>query len=179
MTIAVVKGLLYRITIVFGVIIMGLKGVDPVQAGFILSGFMLARAVATLIGGFVSDSIGEEKTLKIFNLFSLISIYLFLNSDGILMVIGLVLLGFSINATSSANITLVHKIIPDRINFGTGIIMGFGATLSAIAMLGYGVLVDLYGHVALFNLIIILTGMMVLMSFLLPQKINAPLELET
>lgn len=172
MTIAVVKGVLYRITIVFGVIIMGLKGVDPVQAGFILSGFMLARAVATLIGGFISDSIGEEKTLKIFNLLSLISVYLFLNFEGFLMIVGLVLLGFSINATSAANITLVHKIIPDRINFGTGIIMGFGATLSAIVMLGYGVLVDLYGHVALFNLIIALTGLMALVSFILPKSLD-------
>jgi len=168
-TIAVVKGMLYRIIIVFGVIIMGLKGVNPVQAGFILSGFMLARAVATLIGGFISDAIGEEKTLKIFNLLSLISVFLFLHFEGFLMVVGLVLLGFSINATSAANITLMHKIIPDHINFGTGIIMGFGATLSAVVMLGYGVLVDLYGHVALFNLIIALTGLMTLVSFILPN----------
>ena len=168
-TIAVVKGVLYRITIVFGVIIMGLKGVNPVEAGFILSGFMLARAIATLVGGFVSDAIGEESTLKIFNLLSLASVFLFLNFSGILMVIGLVLLGFSINATSAANITIMHKIIPDHINFGTGIIMGFGATLSAIVMLGYGVLVDLYGHIALYNLMIAMTGAMALVSFMLPN----------
>ncbi|MBF4694680.1 MFS transporter [Fusibacter ferrireducens] len=171
-TIAVVKGVLYRITIVFGVIIMGLKGVDHVQAGFVLSGFMLARAIATLVGGFVSDSIGEEKTLKIFNLLSLISVFCFLNFEGVLMIIGLVILGFSINATSAANITIMHKIIPDRINFGTGIIMGFSATLSAVVMLGYGVLVDLYGHVALFNLVIGLTGLMALVSFILPKSLE-------
>lgn len=171
MTIAVIKGVLYRVILVFGVIIMGLKGIEPVFAGFVLSGFMLARTVATLAGGFLSDHIGENNTLKLFNTLALGAVLLIVYTKGFLLVIGIVLLGFCLNGTASSNITIVHKIIPNNPNFGTGLIMGFAMTMSAALMLGYGMIIDLYGHIEVLNILVIITFVMAILSFLIPKEI--------
>jgi len=176
MTIAVIKGLLYSSVVVFGVIILGLKGIEPVAAGAVLSIFMIARASATLIGGFVSDAIGEKNTLKLFNSIALIAVLLLAYGNQLLSVIGLVALGFAMNCTAAANITIVHKIMPNNVNYGTGLIMGFSATLSAVAILGYGVLVDTFGHMASLNVLVILTGLMVFLSYILPTSFDEEVE---
>lgn len=170
MSIAIVKGVLYRVTIVFGVIIMSLKGVSTVKAAIVISSFMFARATATFIGGFISDYIGERNTLKIFNGLAFLSVALIVYGDNILMILGFVVLGFSINATAAANITITHKIVPENINYGTGLIMGFSATLSAVVMLGYGALVDLYGHLIILNVLVAMALFMTILSFIIPKE---------
>lgn len=173
MMIAVIKGLLYRSMVVFGVIILGLKGIGPILAGGALTAFMIARACATLIGGFVSDGIGENNTLKLFNTTAFISVLMIVFGNTPLTVLGLVLLGFSINATASANITITHHIIPNNINYGTGLIMGFSATLSAVAILGYGYMVDQIGHLSSLNILVVLSFMMMVFSFIMPKDYKA------
>lgn len=171
MFIAIVKSLIYRNILVFGVIILGVKGIEPVAAGAALSAFMIARATATLSGGFISDMIGEKKTMILFNLGAFASLSLLVYSTQMMFTIGgLVLLGFSINGTSAANITLVHKIMPNNVNYGTGLIMGFAGTLSGVAMLGSGIVVDRFGHMVSLNILVVLTALVVLISFMIPTE---------
>jgi len=173
MMIAVIKGLLYRSVVVFGVIMLQLKGIDYLATAGIMTAFMIARASATLIGGFISDAIGEKNTLKLFNTVAVIAVFLLVFGTKIVAVIGLIILGFTLNATAAANITLTHKIMPDNVNYGTGLIMGFAATLSAVAMLGYGYVVDTYGHVASQNVLVGIAIVMALLSYVLPTKFEA------
>lgn len=171
MTIAVVKGVLYRTMLVFSVFIMGLKGIDElIVAPAILTGFMIARAISTLVGGFISDEIGERNTLKLFNGLALVAILMFTYGSNVIMMIGLVILGFSLNGTAAANVTITHRIVPNNVNYGTGLIMGFAATLSAVAMLGYGVIVDVFDHLLALNVLVLLTALMTLLSFLIPKE---------
>lgn len=171
MFIAIVKSLIYRNILVFGVIILGVKGIEPVAAGAALSAFMIARATATLSGGFISDMIGEKKTMILFNLGAFASLSLLVYSTQMMFTIGgLVLLGFSINGTSAANITLVHKIMPNNVNYATGLIMGFAGTLSGVAMLGSGIVVDRFGHMVSLNILVVLTALVVLISFMIPTE---------
>jgi len=170
MMIAVIKGLLYRSVVVFGVIMLKLKGIDTFATAGIMTAFMIARASATLIGGFISDAIGEKNTLKLFNTVAVIAVFLLVFGTKIVAVIGLIILGFTLNATAAANITLTHKIMPDNVNYGTGLIMGFAATLSAVAMLGYGYVVDTYGHIASQNVLVGIAIVMALLSYVLPTK---------
>lgn len=170
MMIAVGKGVLYRVTLVFGVIIMGLRGIDSILAATVITGFMIARASATLIGGFVSDSIGEKKTLIVFNTLGLISVVMIVYGGNILLVLGYVLLGLSLNGTSAANITITHKIMPNNINYGTGLIMGFSATISAVAMLGYGIVVDQIGHLKSLNILTGIAIILMVISYMIPNR---------
>ena len=173
MMIAVIKGLLYRSVVVFGVIMLQLKGIDNFATAGIMTAFMIARASATLIGGFISDAIGEKNTLKLFNTVAVIAVFLLVFGTKIVAVIGLIILGFTLNATAAANITLTHKIMPDNVNYGTGLIMGFAATLSAVAMLGYGYIVDTYGHITSQNVLVGIAILMALLSYVLPAKFEA------
>lgn len=170
MTIAVIKGVLYRVTVVFGIIIMVMRGVDTVLAEMAIPGFMFARATSTFIGGFVSDSIGEKNTLILFNIGTLLAVLLFAFGSGVSIIIGVILLGFTINGSAAANITITHKIVPENVNYGTGLIMGFAATLSAVAMLGYGALVDVYSHLIVINVLVGLAILMSVLSFLIPKE---------
>ncbi|MCK8058863.1 MULTISPECIES: MFS transporter [unclassified Fusibacter] len=171
MSIAVIKGLLYRVVIVFGVILLGIKGIEPVMAAAVLSAFMIARAFATLIGGFISDSIGEKNTLILFNTAALFSVFMLVYGGNLLSILGLVILGFTINATAAANITITHKILPNNVNYGTGLIMGFAATMSAVAILGFGVLVDRFSLTASLNVVVVLTAFMAVSSYALPKEL--------
>lgn len=173
MMIAVVKGLLYRSIVVFGVIMLHLKGINTFAITSIMTAFMIARASATLIGGFISDAIGEKNTLKLFNTIALFAVLLLVFGSNTISVIGLIILGFTLNATAAANITLTHKIIPNNMNYGTGLIMGFSATLSAVAMLGFGFVVDTYGIVASQYVLVAIAVLMVLLSFVLPTKFQS------
>lgn len=172
MCIAVMKGLLYRSVVVFGVIILGIKGIEPVAAGAILSAFMIARAVATLVGGFVSDAIGERNTLKLFNTSALLAVILLVYGNLLFSIIGMVILGFTLNGSASANITIVHRIMPNNINYGTGLIMGFAGTLSAVVMLGYGYIVDTFGYVASLNVLVAGAAVMAFVSYLIPANLE-------
>lgn len=170
MYIAIVKKIIYSIVVVFGVIIMGTKGYTVIQAGFAISGFMLSRSLSTFIGGFVSDYIGERNTLITFNTLVFLGLNIFVFMNGIAMTIGLIVLGFALNATSTANITLTHKIIPENVNYGTGLIMGFAATVSAICMLGFGTLFDVYGYTTSLYILIGFTLIMPLMGLFVPAQ---------
>ncbi|MBI9011828.1 MAG: MFS transporter [Clostridiales bacterium] len=173
MTIAIIKGLLYRSIVVFGVIMLQLKGIDNFATAGIMTAFMIARATATLFGGFVSDAIGEKNTLKLFNTIAVIAVILLVFGTKIVAIIGLIVLGFTLNATAAANITLTHKIMPDNVNYGTGLIMGFAATLSAVAMLGYGYVVDTYGHITSQKVLVGIAVLMMLLSYVLPTKFKS------
>jgi FSR family fosmidomycin resistance protein-like MFS transporter len=170
MIIAVMKGLLYRSIVVFGVIMLQLKGIHYLATAGIITAFMIARASATLIGGFISDAIGEKNTLKLFNTIAVFAVILLVFGTKVIAVIGIVILGFTLNATAAANITLTHKIMPDNVNYGTGLIMGFAATLSAVAMLGYGYVVDTYGHTSSQYVLVAITILMALLSYFLPTN---------
>ncbi len=62
--------------------------------------------------------------------------------------------------------------MPNNVNYGTGLIMGFVATISGVLMLGYGMLVDSYGHMMSLNVLILLAGVMTISSYLVPSSID-------
>lgn len=173
MMIAIIKGLLYRSIVVFGVIMLQFKGIDNFATAGIMTAFMIARASATLIGGFISDAIGEKNTLKLFNTIAVLAVILLVVGTNTIAVIGLIILGFTLNATAAANITLTHKIMPDNVNYGTGLIMGFAATLSAVAMLGYGYIVDSYGITTSQYVLVGMAILMALLSYVLPTRFES------
>ncbi len=170
MMIAIAKGVLYRSVVVFGLWMLQLKEIDDLAIAGIMVAFMIARASSTLIGGFISDAIGEKNTLKLFNTIAVIAVILLVFGTKIFAIIGIVILGFTLNATAAANITLTHKIMPDNVNYGTGLIMGFAATLSAVAMLGFGYVVDTYGLIASQYVLVGIAILMALSSYFLPTN---------
>jgi len=142
---SVIKVVLIRMMIVFGVQIMVMKGIGIIPAGIILSVHLFMGSVGTLYGGYLSDKFGEGRIMVIFSilLFGTYTITIF--SQGLLFVIGIILLSFTLHATSTANITMAHNVLPENMNLGTGLIMGLSSTIAGVLILVFAKFADIYG----------------------------------
>ena len=170
--IAVIKIMISRLTIVFGIQILTLKGIDLILAGVILSIHLFARTVGTLTGGFLSDKIGEKKIMILFNSVTLAGYLLMTFTSGMLSAIGFIIIGYSLNSTATANITITHKIVPNNITFGTGIIMGFATTVGGIGILLFGKIADVIGLLDATQLFNALIFIIIIISVLLPKEFS-------
>lgn len=170
--IATVKVLVSRTMIVFGVQLLSLKGIELITAGIILSIHLFARSIGTLTGGFLSDKFGEKKIMVFFNSLSLVSLIFASFTSGVFSIIGFIVLGYSLNATATANITMTHKIIPENITFGNGMIMGFSSTLAGLLILLFGTIADTIGLLDAVQLYNVLIFIVIIISILLPKQFS-------
>ncbi len=166
----VINVIFKRILIVFGVQLMVMKGIGIIPAGIILSAHMFLRSVGTLSGGYLSDKFGESRILIIFNLLSFAIYAMLIFAQGMWVIIGIILLGYTISGTSTANITITHHILPDDINLGTGTIMGLPVMIGGILILVFGKLADIYGLMEMAQITVCLGLIPVFMSFYISKK---------
>ena len=167
---SVIRVVLVRMMIVFGVQIMVMKGIGIIPAGIILSAHMFLSSVGTLSGGYLSDKFGERRIMIIFSilLFVIYSITIF--SQGLLAVIGIILLGYTLHGPSTANITMAHNILPENINLGTGIIMGLSSTIAGVLILVFGKFSDIYGLMKIAQVITCLSLIPIFISLYISKK---------
>jgi FSR family fosmidomycin resistance protein-like MFS transporter len=142
---SVIRVIFARIMVVFGVQIMIMKGIGIIPAGIVLSVHLFLSSTGILSGGYLSDKFGERRIMVIFSIL-LSGIYtITIFSHGLLVIIGVILLGFTIYGPSTANITMSHNILPENINLGTGIILGLSSTIAGVLILAFGKFADIYG----------------------------------
>jgi len=167
---SVIKVVLVRMMIVFGVQIMVMKGIGIIPAGIILSAHLFLSSVGTLSGGYLSDKFGERRIMIIFSilLFGIYTITIF--SQGLLVVIGIILLGYALKGPSTANITMTHNILPENINLGTGIIMGLSNTIAGVLILVFGKFSDIYGLMKMAQVVACLSLIPIFISLYIPKK---------
>ncbi len=167
---SVIKVVLVRMMIVFGVQIMVMKGIGIIPAGIILSAHLFLSSVGTLSGGYLSDKFGESRIMIIFSilLFGIYTITIF--SQGLLVVIGIILLGYTLHGPSTANITMAHNILPENINLGTGIIMGLSSTIAGVLILVFGKFSDIYGLMKMAQVIACLSLIPIFISVYISKK---------
>jgi FSR family fosmidomycin resistance protein-like MFS transporter len=167
---SVIKVVLVRMMIVFGVQIMIMKGIGIIPAGIVLSAHMFLSSLGILSGGYLSDKFGERRIMIIFSilLFVIYSITIF--SQGLLVVIGMILLGYALHGPSTANITMAHNILPENINLGTGIIMGLSSTIAGVLILVFGKFSDIYGLMKMAQVITCLSLIPILISLYISKK---------
>jgi len=167
---SVIKVVLIRMMIIFGVQIMVMKGIGIIPAGIVLSVHLFLGSVGTLSGGYLSDKFGERRIMIIFSilLFVIYSITIF--SQGLLFVIGMILLGYTLNGPSTANITMAHNILPENINLGTGIMMGLSSTIAGVLILVFGKFSDIYGLMKMAQVIACLSLIPIFISLYISKK---------
>ena len=64
---------------------------------------------------------------------------------GAWVAIGIIILGYAFNGSTTANITITHHLLPNDINLGTGTIIGIPGTIGSILLLVFGKFADIYG----------------------------------
>jgi FSR family fosmidomycin resistance protein-like MFS transporter len=131
---------------------------------------MFLRSIGTLTGGLISDELGEKRVMIFFNIILLLVYAVTMFTSGFISAIGIVILGYVLQATATANITITHNILPENLNLGTGMIMGLSSTIAGIIVLIFGKYADVFGLVQMARISTVLVAVTVLISFFIPMK---------
>jgi len=164
------KVLVRGFLITFGAQIMLSKQVSVGVAGVVLSIYLFANSLGTIIGGFLDDLIGSRKVLVVFNLFVLICMAVIVFMPGIPMMAGFILMGFALSGSSTANIVMTHRLMPENVNVATGLIMGFSGGLGGFLMLAFGKIADIQGLLTSTSYLLVPLVLVVLATFILPNE---------
>jgi FSR family fosmidomycin resistance protein-like MFS transporter len=169
------KVLIRSFLITFGVQIMLLKQVDLKIAGVVLSVYLLANSLGTILGGLLNDKIGSKKVLLLFNLSALLCMGAIIFTGRISMIIGFLLMGLALSGSNTSNIVMAYELLPKNLNVATGLIMGLSGGLGGLAMLLFGKIADIKGLIAGTAYLMIPLLMTVIITAFLPGEIKKPL----
>jgi FSR family fosmidomycin resistance protein-like MFS transporter len=162
---------LIRIFLVtFGVQIMLSKQVDIKIAGVVLSAYLLANSLGTIIGGYLNDIIGSKKVLVIFNVLAPLCMVMIVFTTGIPMITGFLFMGLTLSGSNTANIVMTHELMPENLNVATGLIMGLSGGLGGLCMLLFGKIADIQGLITSASYLLIPLILVTLLTFLLPNE---------
>ncbi len=139
-------------------------------AAFLLSVFVFAAAIGTLIGGPLADRLGH-KTVMVCSLSLVMPLLLiFLNSTGPLQVATLALAGTSLVSASSLTVVMAQEILPNNIGLATGLTLGLGFGAGGIGAAGLGRYADAFGLSQTMFVLTLLPIPVVLLSFFISYK---------
>lgn len=166
------KVLIRSFLITFGVQIMLLKQVDVKIAGVVLSVYLLANSLGTILGGLLNDRIGSKKVLLLFNLAAFLCMGAILFTGRISMIMGFLLMGLALSGSNTSNIVMAYELLPKNLNVATGLIMGLSGGLGGLAMLLFGKLADLKGLIASTSYLMIPLLITVIITAFIPGEIK-------
>jgi FSR family fosmidomycin resistance protein-like MFS transporter len=115
------------------------------EAAALLSLLFLAGAVGNMSGGALSDRLGPKPVLIGSAAFSSLFLWGFLHSEGPWTWILMAALGFSLYASASVVMVYGQALFPTNKGMASGIALGVGNTLGALAVGGLGVIAAAYG----------------------------------
>jgi len=141
-----------------------------------LSSYLFLNAAGTITGGVLNDVIGSKKVILITNIVATICLFGIFATSGWLSIASFILIGFTLTGSNTSNIVMTHDFLPNNINLGTGLIMGFAGGLGGLGILLYGKIADIYGLLNTIGLFVIpLVILNILIVFLPTKKVESDL----
>jgi len=168
--VATYRSLIARILLTFGVQLLILKQIDLKIAGLILSSYLFLNSAGTIIGGVLNDAIGSKKVIIMTNILAVICMFGIFASSGWVLIVSFISIGFIMSGSNTANIVMTHDLIPNNINMGTGLIMGFAGGIGGLGILLFGKLADIYGLVNTTGFFIVPLVILNILILFLPNK---------
>lgn len=134
----------------------------------------LAGVIGTLLGGVVADRIGRRLTMGISMVISLLGIYGFLNTDGLLRYTLLFIAGASLTAAWPIIIVMIQEAMPNNIGLASGLSLGTAYGAQAIVVQILGVVADQHGLELVMTILSLLPIGVLLLTFFVPEKVSKP-----
>jgi FSR family fosmidomycin resistance protein-like MFS transporter len=141
-------------------------------AASLLTVYLAAGAVGTLLGGTMSDRYGSRKVMLYSILPVALLLYLFKILDGIWAFVLLALVSVLLAATFTSSLVLAQKMMPNNIGMASGLTLGFSIGLGAMGVLGLGYMADVSGLSLVFNLMAFLP----LVGFIFTLFVQEPVD---
>lgn len=157
------SGLVYFIPFYFPLF----KGIAEPE--YLVSTFLIAGAIGTLLGGPFADRFGGRAGLLISMGASLIAIYPFLHSTGVWVSLFAFILGISLISTFSTTVVFGQKLMPNNIGLASGLLLGFGVGMGSIGVALLGIIADHVGLPVTMNIISLLPILGIVLAFMLPD----------
>jgi len=121
-----------------------LKG-SPLYAGKLVSTFLIAGALGTLVGGPLADRWGHKKFLLLTLLLSFPLLLLFYNSRGFITFIVLGILGMVLVSSFTLTTIMAQSILPHHLGMASGMMVGFTISAGGVGVTLLGAIADTWG----------------------------------
>jgi FSR family fosmidomycin resistance protein-like MFS transporter len=121
-----------------------LKG-NPMYAGALVSTFLLAGAVGTIVGAPVADFFGHKRFLTVTMLSVFPLLILFYNSSGVFAFVILGIAGMLLVSTFSVTMVMAHTLLPHHLGMASGLMAGFAIGTGGIGVTLLGTIADHWG----------------------------------
>jgi FSR family fosmidomycin resistance protein-like MFS transporter len=129
---------------------------NAAQAASLLTVYLAAGAIGTLLGGPLSDYYGS-RTVMLYSVLPVsVLIYCFTLASGVWSFLLLALISMLLSATFTSSLVMAQKMMPGNIGMASGLTLGFSIGLGAMGVLGLGRIADLVGLAWVFSLLAIL-----------------------
>ena len=121
-----------------------LKG-DPLYAGKLISTFLMAGALGTLIGAPLADLWGHKKFLAATMIATFPLLLYFNNSEGWIAFAILGISGMVLISTFSVTVVMAQTLLPQRLGMASGLTAGFSVGTGGIGVTLLGIIADHWG----------------------------------
>jgi FSR family fosmidomycin resistance protein-like MFS transporter len=121
-----------------------LKG-NPIYAGKLVSTFLMAGALGTLVGAPLADRWGHKKFLMITLLITFPLLLLFYHSSGFMTFMLLGISGMVLISTFALSTVMAQAILPQRLGMASGMMVGFTISAGGIGVTLLGTIADTWG----------------------------------
>lgn len=157
------SGLIYFIPFYFP----QFKGIAEPQ--YLVSTFLIAGAVGTLLGGPFADRFGGRSGLLVSMIVSLLTVYPFLHLQGSLVPVFGFILGAALISTFSTTVVFGQRLLPNNIGLASGLLLGFGVGMGSIGVTFLGIIADHMGLPFTMSIISVLPLLGILLALTLPD----------
>ncbi len=144
-----------------------LKG-DPLFVGKLLTGFLIAGAVGTMVGAPIADRLGHKRFFITTMLLLVPLLTLFLHSRGAWLFWTLCLAGGVLVSTFSVTVVMAQQMLPDRLGMASGLMVGFAIGAGGIGATVLGSVADIWGVLKVLQVTSFLPALAALMALLIP-----------
>ncbi len=150
-----------------------LKG-NPLYAGKLVSTFLMAGVLGTLIGAPLSDRWGHKTFLSVTLILSLPLLLLFYYSSGLMAFVTLGLAGLVLLSTFALTTVMAQILLPQHLGIASGMMVGFTISAGGIGVTLLGAIADHWGVPtaikAIFVLPLIAFGLTLLLKYPLTKQ---------
>jgi len=146
----------------------GIRHLDPRYGGWLVSLFLGAGAVGTLLGGAAADRFGR-RTLLIVSMSILPPLLLMLTrTNGIVTMMAATIAGMAVVSTFSVAMVMAQDLMPERIGMISGLLIGFAVGMGGIGVTLLGAIADRWGLQTAMDITALLPTVALVIALALP-----------
>jgi FSR family fosmidomycin resistance protein-like MFS transporter len=130
-------------------------GSSVLRSNSLLSLMLLAGVAGQFTGGTLSDRFGRKEVTMGSLFLAAPLLYIFLHTSGPAAIAFLLLFGFSVMASFSVTMVMMHEIMHRHIGMASGIMIGFALGIGGLGVMITGLLADGFGLQTALNVLVI------------------------